>query len=139
MQVTLEWLQARGQFQKYKYFIFLNSSVKGPFFPSYMPAGWQWTDAFIERLEGDVRGVSSSLVCLPHEDAGGYGAKMESWAFALDTQGGNSLVAMHLDIEVSGLGFCRLDFPALYWQQTWQTFRIYFPAPPSALHCRIGL
>lgn len=35
---------------KYKYFFFINSSVKGPFYPSYMPYGWHWTHAFLERF-----------------------------------------------------------------------------------------
>ena len=31
--------------------------------------------------------VSSSIVCLPALDAGGYGAKAESWAFGTDFEG----------------------------------------------------
>ena len=54
----------------YKYYIFLNSSVRGPFVPSYMPHDWQWTNAFTDRLRGDVKAVGSSLVCLPEVDAG---------------------------------------------------------------------
>ncbi len=37
--------------RRYKYFILLNSSTKGPFYPSYMPYGWHWTHAFLERLQ----------------------------------------------------------------------------------------
>lgn len=64
---------------KYKYFIFLNSSVRGPFVPPYMPEGWQWTRAYTDRLVGDVKAVSSSLVCLPEVDAG----EAEGGAFLL--------------------------------------------------------
>ncbi len=48
----------------------LNSSIKGPFFPHYMPKRWHWVDAFLELYEGDVHAVASSLVCLPVIDAG---------------------------------------------------------------------
>jgi len=41
-----------------------------------MPANWQWTDAFVHRLNTNVPIVSSSLVCLPAVDAGGYGPKV---------------------------------------------------------------
>jgi len=87
--VTLEWLKRKQESSRYKYYVFLNSSVRGPFLPAYMPTGWQWTRAFTDRLggPGDVRGVSSSLVCLPEVDAGGRGPRMESWAFALDQLG----------------------------------------------------
>ncbi len=89
LQVTLEWLKSKRQGDRYRFFIFLNSSVRGPYVPAYMPPGWQWTRAFTDRLggPGDVRGVSSSLVCLPEVDAGGRGPRMESWAFALDQIG----------------------------------------------------
>lgn len=80
--VSIEWARQQRSYSKYKYFIFLNSSVRGPFFPSYMPIGWQWTQAYTERFRGDVAAVSSSIVCLPEEDSGGYGAHLESWAFA---------------------------------------------------------
>ena len=85
--VTIEYLRATNQYKRYKYFIFLNSSVRGPFYPSYMPEGWQWTMAYTQRFSQDVRLVSSSIVCLPSVDAGGYGPKAESWAFAIDQEG----------------------------------------------------
>lgn len=83
----MEWMKGKNELKKYRYFIFLNSSVRGPFIPNYMPHGWQWTQAFTDRLSDEVKGVSSSLVCLPKEDAGGHGPKLESWAFALDQKG----------------------------------------------------
>jgi hypothetical protein len=53
-----------------RYFILLNSSIKGPFSPSYMPANWHWTHAYMARFTADIHAVSSSLVCLPEADAG---------------------------------------------------------------------
>lgn len=90
---TLEWHLRRKALRQYKYFIFLNSSVRGPFYPSYMPEEWSWTRAYTDYLREDVKAVSSSLVCLPAVDAGGYGAKLESWAFALDMTGLRLLMA----------------------------------------------
>ena len=69
--VTIEYLRRKGQYKRYKYFILLNSSVRGPFYPSYMPIGWQWTMAYTQRIVGDVKLVASSIVCLPKVDAGG--------------------------------------------------------------------
>ena len=77
MQATLEYFRGIHKLHTYKYIIFLNSSVRGPFYPSFMPAGWQWPDAFVSRLSSTVRLVASSIVCLPAEDAGGYGPKVE--------------------------------------------------------------
>ncbi|GAQ79139.1 hypothetical protein KFL_000250160 [Klebsormidium nitens] len=79
--VSIEWARQQKTAGKYKYFIFLNSSVRGPFFPSYMPHGWRWMQAYTDRFQGDIAAVSSSIVCLPHEDR--YGPHLESWAFAL--------------------------------------------------------
>ncbi|PNH08807.1 hypothetical protein TSOC_004615 [Tetrabaena socialis] len=99
---TLEYLRKKELLWKYSYYFLLNSSVKGPFFPSYMPALWHWTDAFVSRFGGGVHAVGSSLVCLPPIDAavnaftaveasesccpttGGPGPRLESWAVALD-------------------------------------------------------
>ena len=80
MQITMEWLHWTGQWHKYRHFILLNSSVRGPFYPSYMGLSWQWTRAFTDRLVGNVKLVSSSLVCLPEVDAGGLGPKVGSLA-----------------------------------------------------------
>jgi hypothetical protein len=102
--VTIEWLKHSGQYRSYKYFIFLNSSVRGPFYPTYMPPEWQWTRAYTDRLIGDVKVVSSSLVCLPTVDAGGFGPKLESWAFAIDQEGLDIVV----DAGVYQLRKCKL-------------------------------
>ncbi|KAK9842595.1 hypothetical protein WJX81_008112 [Elliptochloris bilobata] len=85
--VTLDWAQRKRVVRRYRYFMFLNSSVRGPFYPSYQPAGWSWPRAFTDRLSADVKVVASSIVCLPEVDAGGFGPKVESWAFALDAKG----------------------------------------------------
>lgn len=53
--VTLDWAADTGARAKYKHFIFLNSSVRGPFVPNYLPPGWQWTQAFTARLTGTVK------------------------------------------------------------------------------------
>lgn len=90
---TLEWLAARGRRRRYGAFLFLNSSARGPFFPTYMPRGWQWTDAFTHRLSDSVKAVASSLVCLPASDPGGWGPKIESWTYAVDAQGLDILTA----------------------------------------------
>lgn len=89
---TISYVTARNRLEKYKYFFLLNSSIRGPFFPSYMPPGWQWTQAFTDRLRNSVGVVSSSIVCLPEVDAGGYGPKLESWAAATDRHGLGILV-----------------------------------------------
>ena len=102
--VTIEYLRKKNQYKRYKYFIFLNSSVRGPFYPSYMPMGWQWTMAYTQRFKGDVKLVSSSIVCLPKVDAGGYGPKVESWAFAIDQEG----LDLVLDAGVFYLRTCKL-------------------------------
>lgn len=89
---TLTHLLTRAQLSRYRYVFFLNSSIRGPFVPSYLPHGWQWTDTFLSLLNDRVHVVSSSLVCLPEVDAGGYGPKLESWAFAADRDGLDALL-----------------------------------------------
>ncbi|KAL4421190.1 hypothetical protein ABPG77_010065 [Micractinium sp. CCAP 211/92] len=90
--ITLTWLAAQARLGRYKYYIFLNSSIKGPFVPAYMPGTWQWTQAYTDGLRGDVKAVGSSLVCLPEVDAGGFGPKLESWAFGVDQDGLEALL-----------------------------------------------
>lgn len=85
--VTMAYMEHVGRLRRYRYFIMINSSAKGPFVPSYMPIGWHWTHAFLERFRADVHVVASSIVCLPEIDEGGPGPRIESWAFALDELG----------------------------------------------------
>ena len=61
--VTLEWVKMAGSYEKYKHFIFLNSSIRGPFFPTYMPAAWQWTQAFTSRLSANIKARAGRSVC----------------------------------------------------------------------------
>ncbi len=77
----------RVNWQEYDGFFFLNSGVTGPFLPHYMPPRFHWTDAFLNRLKGRVKMVGTTVVCLPPEDAGKKGPKVEGFAFALDRDG----------------------------------------------------
>ncbi|PNH02581.1 hypothetical protein TSOC_011428, partial [Tetrabaena socialis] len=70
---TWEHLSSRNTLWTFAYYFLLNSSVKGPFYPSYFPDTWHWTDAYISRFGGMIHAVGSSLVCLPDVDAGEYG------------------------------------------------------------------
>mmetsp|Transcript_9637 Transcript_9637/g.29023 ORF Transcript_9637/g.29023 Transcript_9637/m.29023 type:complete len:449 (-) Transcript_9637:755-2101(-) len=85
--ITLAWTAASQDPKKYKYYIFLNSSTRGPFLPSYLPPGFQWTQAFTGRLTDTIKVVAASLSCLPEAEASGRGPRVESWAYAIDNQG----------------------------------------------------
>ena len=104
LQVSLDYLAS--QRKRFSFYIFLNSSVRGPFYPSYMPSDWQWTQAFTARLTGRVKVVSSSLVCLPDADKSGPGPRVESWAFALDEEGLSITVSAGV-FEVRKCKLCR--------------------------------
>jgi len=52
----------------YSFYVFLNSSVKGPFTPKYYP--FHWATPYTSKLTDKVKVVSSSIVCLPEIDAG---------------------------------------------------------------------
>jgi hypothetical protein len=69
--------------ERYEAYIFLNCGVVGPIVPVYMPNSWHWTDAFADKLRGQVGLVGTSIVCLPVTDLGGYGPSVEGFAFAL--------------------------------------------------------
>ncbi|KAK9918451.1 hypothetical protein WJX75_004177 [Coccomyxa subellipsoidea] len=51
--------------RKYKYFFFMNSSVRGPFLPSYHEASVHWTTLYTQRLNNDVKLVGSTINCQP--------------------------------------------------------------------------
>ena len=123
---------ATASSRRHRRFIFLNSSARGPFLPTYLPEGWHWTDAFsrdldeeAERESGDEGGerekgkskwesgkrekkkvalVGAALTCLPAVDAGGPGPRVESWAFALSRKG----LSLAKEAGVFGSHGCKL-------------------------------
>jgi hypothetical protein len=71
----------------FDHFVFLNSTVAGPFLPAYYPRDWHWTTVLTSRLNERVKLVGPSIVCLPAWDAGGYGPRVEGYCFATDRTG----------------------------------------------------
>lgn len=62
---TIGWLYSvlGSQITKYSYFIWLNSSVRGPFLPSYLDGKYHWTRAFTEKLTDTTKLVGSTISC----------------------------------------------------------------------------
>ncbi len=54
---------ATQKLQNYNFFIFVNSSVRGPFLPNYSPS--DWTVPFIKKLSNDTHLVGSTINVLP--------------------------------------------------------------------------
>ncbi len=85
----------------FKYFVWLNSSVRGPFLPSYHPRDVHWTRAFVRKLAGDVKLVGATINC------GG--------AYALSAQQPHvQSYAVAMDQVLSG---CRFKFPCRFSRQ----------------------
>ena len=70
----------------YEHYIFLNSGAAGPFVPNYV-SNVHWTTLFCSKFTDQIKLIGSSLVCLPKEDLGGFGPKVEGFCFALDKEG----------------------------------------------------
>lgn len=47
----------------YKYIIFLNSSIRGPFLPSYWPSELHWSHAFTSRINDENKLVGATISC----------------------------------------------------------------------------
>ena len=71
--------------KKYDYYFFINSGVIGPILPHYFTI--HWTNIFINKINDCVKLVGTTIVCLPHHDAGGYGPKIEGFFFMVDQIG----------------------------------------------------
>jgi hypothetical protein len=63
---SITYAMSQGMF--YTYYILLNSSVKGPLLPKYYVG--HWSKPYTDRINGKVKAVGSSIVCLPSVDAG---------------------------------------------------------------------
>ncbi len=72
---------------KYKYFVFLNSSLRGPFMPKWTPSDYHYTDALTQFMAQDkqVKLVSSYITCL-HEPEPMPFPVAESLFFAVDNE-----------------------------------------------------
>lgn len=63
---TYGWLLRTSgvvDYRQYKYFIFLNSSVRGPFLPIYLGGRMHWSEAFTRQLSDDVKLVGPTISC----------------------------------------------------------------------------
>ena len=80
----LEYIENKNK--KYDYYFFLNSGVFGPILPHYLKDN-HWSNIFIQKINEKVKLVGTSIVCLPHEDAGGYGPKVEGYFYVTDNIG----------------------------------------------------
>ena len=47
----------------YKYVLFINSSVRGPFLPAYWPKSVHWTRIFTDRLDNSTKLVGPTISC----------------------------------------------------------------------------
>ena len=71
--------------KQYDYYFFMNSGVIGPIVPHYLEE--HWTNIFIKKINNKVKLVGTTIVCLSHTDAGGYGPKVEGFFFMTDQIG----------------------------------------------------
>ena len=71
---------------KYEYFIFRNSSVIDPIISNYIN-NIHWSKYFINKINDKVKLFGTTIVCLPHSDAGGYSPKVEGFFFVTDKVG----------------------------------------------------
>lgn len=62
---TIGWVFSSGKAnpEDYKFFIFMNSSVRGPFVPPYARGGTRWHDLFFNRLSDHVKLVGPTISC----------------------------------------------------------------------------
>ncbi|EIE18080.1 hypothetical protein COCSUDRAFT_31853 [Coccomyxa subellipsoidea C-169] len=64
---TIGWALQTGKVdpQGYKFLILMNSSVRGPFLPSYHSADIHWTRLYTQRIDQNVKLVGSTISCQP--------------------------------------------------------------------------
>ncbi|GLI58416.1 hypothetical protein VaNZ11_000118 [Volvox africanus] len=89
------WLLFTGHVdpRRYKYFFFINCSVRGPFMPAYAQDRVHWTEPFVSRLVGDVKMVGPTISCEGSALNGDFRGKwrynphVQSYAVATDRVG----------------------------------------------------
>lgn len=81
---ALEYIERNSK--PYDYYFFMNSGVIGPILPIDFKES-HWSSVFINKINDRVKLVGTTIVCLPHTDAGGYGPKVEGFFFMVDSIG----------------------------------------------------
>jgi hypothetical protein len=81
---ALKYLKKKDK--TYDYYFFMNSGVIGPIIPHYLN-DIHWSSYFINKINNTVKLVGTTIVCLPHNDDGGYGPKVEGFFFMTDKIG----------------------------------------------------
>ncbi len=83
--VSLSWVSKQRP-DEYKFFVFINSSLRGPFMPKWTPKGFHFTDVLTQYFQKDaVKLVGSYISCLPTSEEL-PGPVMESLFFAVDNE-----------------------------------------------------
>ncbi|WIA10790.1 hypothetical protein OEZ85_010958 [Tetradesmus obliquus] len=99
---TYGWLLLRSgmvDISAYKFFFFVNSSVRGPYLPAYARGRMHWMSAFTSRLTGSVKLVGSTISCegspLHGQQKGRWrrNPHVQSYAVATDKVGLHLLIA----------------------------------------------
>ena len=80
---ALKYIENKNE--TYDYYFFMNSGVIGPIIPHYYKQ--HWSNIFIKKINNLVKLVGTTIVCLPHNDDGGYGPKVEGFFFMVDSVG----------------------------------------------------
>lgn len=64
---TIHWLFDTKQvdMENYRFFLFMNSSVRGPFLPAFWPGGVHWSRALTAKLTSRVKLVGPTISCQP--------------------------------------------------------------------------
>ena len=123
---TYGWLLQSGMvnWKKFKHFIFINSSVRGPFLDSYFRG--HWTDPFLSLLRGSVKLVGPTISCEGSPFRGnvsGHWRKnphVQSYAFATD------IIGLMVLLEDSDVFSCHSDrWDAIYYSELGSSAAIF--------------
>lgn len=83
--VSISWVKRHFGLDKYKYYVFINSSMRGPFMPKWTPRTFHYTEALTNffKEEAKVKLAGSYVTCLPQLEPQ-PGPILESLFFAVD-------------------------------------------------------
>jgi len=84
---SVDWVQ-KYRPNEYAYFIFINSSSRGPFMPKWTPSGFHFSDVLTQSFVEDqkIKIVGSYLTCLPENLEPLPGPIIETTFFAVDKE-----------------------------------------------------